>query len=194
MGATSEESSGAGKVAAAAATGSVVAATATAAGTACATGACAVGAAAATSSTVGVSQVAATLLGALGLASTTVYQPAGDLAHMTASSVELRSAVDNGKPSVLEFYSKNCPHCNQVAKDLYAVEKRHNDVNWVMIDTELEANRALWESLGVNEIPHFAFLDADEQLLATAIGPIKPDVAEQGIALALKASANYETN
>lgn len=195
--AESSSSSEKDAVAAAAATtaaGGIVAATTTVAGTACASGACAVGgAAAATAGGGAMAQMAA--LGAAGLTSlAVVFDPAssasgGDLASMRASSVELSVAVDNGKPSVLEFYSTNCPHCNQAAKNLYDLERRHStDLNWVMVDTDVESNRLLWESLGVNEIPHFAFLDADENLKATAIGVIDASQAEQGIALAKAAS------
>lgn len=177
-----------------AASGLVAAATTavtTATTTACASGACAVGAAAASggaataAASIAGGQVAAAL-GAMGLTSLAVFAGSpGDLTSMKASSVELSAAVANGKPSVLEFYSVNCPHCNQAAKQLYQVERRHPDVNWVMVDTDQESNRLLWESLGVSEIPHFAFLDAEENLRATAIGLIDSSVAEHGISLAL---------
>mmetsp|Transcript_18771 Transcript_18771/g.59003 ORF Transcript_18771/g.59003 Transcript_18771/m.59003 type:complete len:258 (-) Transcript_18771:234-1007(-) len=194
----SKEVDGSGAAAAAAAAtaaGGIVAATTTAATTVCATGACAVGAAAvsggattaaATATTAAVGSQVAAAIGALGLTSLAAFSgPVGDLRSMAASSVELPVAVANGKPSVLEFYSLNCPHCNEAAKTLYAVERGHQEINWVMVDTDLEQNRMLWESLGVYEIPHFAFLDADENLRATAIGPIDKAQAERGIALAL---------
>ena len=106
------------------------------------------------------------------------------LAAMAAEAVPL-TALGNGKPSVLEFYSLNCVHCRDAAVGLADVERAHaTDANWVMVDTDDESNRALWERLGVDEIPHFAFLDADGQLQATATGAIERSVAERGIRLA----------
>lgn len=104
---------------------------------------------------------------------------------MAASSLPLPEAFANSKPTVVEFYSRHCSHCNEAAAGLLQVEKaRVGDTNWVMIDTEDEANRPIWEALGVDEIPAFAFFDADRNLRATAVGAIRPEVAEQGILLA----------
>uniref|UniRef100_A0A7S3JQD9 Thioredoxin domain-containing protein n=1 Tax=Aureoumbra lagunensis TaxID=44058 RepID=A0A7S3JQD9_9STRA len=108
---------------------------------------------------------------------------------MANEGIDLSIAVENGKPSVLEFYSRECPHCVQTAKSLYSVEHKHvNDINWVMIDTQDSTYQLLWQSLGVHEIPHFAFLDKDENLKATAIGVIDVATAEHGIALASSSS------
>ena len=50
-----------------------------------------------------------------------------------------------------------------------------------MVDTQDESNRVLWERLGVDEIPHFSFLDAGKELRRTEVGPISTDRAEAAI-------------
>ena len=90
-------------------------------------------------------------------------------------------AASNSKPVVLEFYSKDCAHCRESSKRLHDVERAHPEVSWVMVDTQDESNRVLWERLGVDEIPHFAFLDAGKELRRTEVGPISTDRAEAGI-------------
>ena len=136
-----------------------------AAGTACAGGACAVGATAAAPAAAGVlgglgAQLAAAL-GALGLSAGVAFAGGGDeLAAMARDGMDLQTAFAASKPVVLEFYSKDCAHCRESSKRLHEVERAHPEVSWVMVDTQDESNRVLWERLGVDEIPHFAFLDA----------------------------------
>ena len=143
----------------------------TAAATTCATGACAAGA---TATTGAVPAAMAAMFALLAV-------PGDDLGAMASRSIALDVAMANGKPSVVEFYSTQCPHCRESAKLLKDLPAKHSEVNWVMIDVQNEANRDLWESLGVDEIPHFAFLDTKHHLTATAIGPIDSIIAENGI-------------
>ena len=157
-----------------------------AAGTACAGGACAVGATAAAPAAAGVlgglgAQLAAAL-GALGLSAGVAFAGGGDeLAAMARDGMDLQTAFGASKPVVLEFYSKDCAHCRESSKRLHDVERAHPEVSWVMVDTQDESNRVLWERLGVDEIPHFAFLDAGKELRRTEVGPISTDRAEAGI-------------
>ena len=159
-----------------------------AAGTACAGGACAVGASAAAPAAAGVlgglgAQLAAAL-GALGLSAGVAFAGGGDeLAAMARDGADLQAAfaASNSKPVVLEFYSKDCAHCRESSKRLHDVERAHPEVSWVMVDTQDESNRVLWERLGVDEIPHFSFLDAGKELRRTEVGPISTDRAEAGI-------------
>ncbi|KAK7231373.1 thioredoxin-like protein [Aureococcus anophagefferens] len=154
----SSTSTAAAAGATAAAGAGVLAAATTAAGTACAGGVCAVGAGA-----------AATAAGGVGASG--------------GRRVGSQDAFRSDHPVVLEFYSDNCPHCREAARRLYDVEVAHaGDVDWVMVDTQNEANRPLWEKLGVDEIPHFSFLDASKTLARTEIGPISAKAAEAGIA------------
>jgi len=168
---------------------------ASAAGTACAGGACAVGAsAAATAATAtaatgasagivgGLGTQAAAALGALGLSASLAFAGGSDeLSAMAADGVGLQQAFSSEKPCVLEFYSLDCSQCRESSKRLHAIERAHPEINWVMVDTQNEANRVLWEKLGVDEIPHFSFLDGGKTLTRTEIGPISADQAEAGI-------------
>ena len=100
---------------------------------------------------------------------------------MARDGMDLQTAFAASKPVVLEFYSKDCAHCRESSKRLHEVERAHPEVSWVMVDTQDESNRVLWERLGVDEIPHFAFLDAGKELRRTEVGPISTDRAEAGI-------------
>ena len=101
---------------------------------------------------------------------------------MARDGMDLQTAFGASRPVVLEFYySKDCAHCRESSKRLHEVERAHPEVSWVMVDTQDESNRVLWERLGVDEIPHFAFLDAGKELRRTEVGPISTDRAEAGI-------------
>ena len=123
----------------------------------------------------------AAALGALGLSAGRVAGGGDELAAMARDGMDLQAAFSSSKPVVLEFYSKDCAHCRESSKRLHEVERAHPEVSWVMVDTQDESNRVLWERLGVDEIPHFAFLDAGKELRRTEVGPISTDRAEAGI-------------
>ncbi|KAJ1451550.1 hypothetical protein M885DRAFT_529446 [Pelagophyceae sp. CCMP2097] len=173
-----------------------------AAGTACVGGVCQIGAGAALSAaatgatatgaaaSVGGAAALASQLGAaagavlLGLGLQVGSPRVSALEEMASSSLTIDVAFANARPTVVEFYSRDCVHCNEAAKTLLPLKAaRVGDTNWVMVDTNDANNRALWESLGVDEIPHFSFFDGEEHLKATAVGAISQQIAEKGILL-----------
>ena len=101
---------------------------------------------------------------------------------MASSSVPIQDAFRGDHPVVLEFYSNDCSHCREASKRLFDVEQAYaGKVDWVMVDTQNEANRPLWEKLQVDEIPHFSFLDSSKTLARTEIGPISAKQAEAAL-------------
>lgn len=104
----------------------------------------------------------------LGLATQT------DTATLTAlaeSAVPLEEAQSNHKPTVMEFYANWCTSCQAMAKDMVELKQEYGDrVNFVMLN--VDNTKWLPEMLKyrVDGIPHFVFLDAKAQPIASVIG------------------------
>ncbi|HEY9627188.1 MAG TPA: thioredoxin family protein [Coleofasciculaceae cyanobacterium] len=95
----------------------------------------------------------------------------GSLAAMAADSTPLEAALANGKPSLMEFYADWCTSCQAMAKDMGELKQTYGDrVNFVMLNVD----NAKWlpEMLHyrVDGIPHFVFLDAKGESIASTIG------------------------
>ena len=95
----------------------------------------------------------------------------GTLAAMAAVSMPLETALTNGKPSLMEFYADWCTSCQAMAKDMGELEHQYGDrVNFVMLN--VDNSKWLPEMLHyrVDGIPHFVFLNAQGEAIASTIG------------------------
>jgi thiol-disulfide isomerase/thioredoxin len=93
---------------------------------------------------------------------------------LTASAeaaTPLEVALGNEKPTLMEFYANWCTTCQAMAPDLEALKQEYGDrVNFVMLN--VDNSKWLPEMLHyrVDGIPHFVFLDAEGEAIASAIG------------------------
>jgi len=200
---STQDSSLAVKAGATAAGATAAAGTLATVGSVCVGGACYVGAGAAatTAATTGVgaglavtgAQITAAAV-SLSLSIALLFGGGADLEDMVSLSTPLRDAFESTKPVVLEFYADDCPNCINGAHRLKSIEKaRAGDVSWVMVDTKDARNQQLWELFGVDEIPHFAFLDRSKTLSATEIGLISTQKAEDAIEKIITSPATPRT-
>lgn len=86
-------------------------------------------------------------------------------------SIPLEVAINNQKPSLIEFYANWCTSCQAMAKDIATVKQKYGElVNFVMLN--VDNNKWLPEVLRyrVDGIPHFVFLDSQAQPIAQTIG------------------------
>jgi thiol-disulfide isomerase/thioredoxin len=93
------------------------------------------------------------------------------LAAMAETAVPLDVALENGKPSLMEFYADWCLSCQAMAGDLESLKQEYGDrVNFVMLN--VDNTKWLPEMLNyqVDGIPHFVFLNGQGAAIATTIG------------------------
>ncbi|NJM67141.1 MAG: thioredoxin fold domain-containing protein [Acaryochloris sp. RU_4_1] len=93
------------------------------------------------------------------------------LSTLAAHSTPLDIALTNEKPTLMEFYANWCTSCQAMADDMHSLEKQFADeINFVMLN--VDNSKWLPEILKfkVNGIPHFVFLNAKGEALASSIG------------------------
>lgn len=93
------------------------------------------------------------------------------LADLDKASTPLEVALNNEKPSLIEFYANWCTVCQKMAPDIATLETEYADkVNFVMLN--VDNSKWLPEMLQyrVDGIPHFVFLDKNAQAQAETIG------------------------
>jgi len=93
------------------------------------------------------------------------------LAEQASQATPWAEAQTNGKPTLLEFYANWCSSCRAMAKDLGELKAAYRDrVNFVMLNVDNLQWLPEIEQFGVDGIPHFVFLNAQQEPQGTAIG------------------------
>jgi len=94
-----------------------------------------------------------------------------NLASLAAAATPFEVALSNQKPTFLEFYANWCTSCQAMAGDLAELKADYGDrVNFVMLN--VDNSKWLPELLEyrVDGIPHFVYLDASGEAIASVIG------------------------
>lgn len=113
----------------------------------------------------------AVILGVVLVLSSQTTVNSESLEAQSNQATPLEVAVNNGKPSLVEFYANWCTSCQAMASDLAILKQKYEkNVNFVMLN--VDNNKWLPEVLnyGVDGIPHFVFLDSQGKAIAQTIG------------------------
>lgn len=95
----------------------------------------------------------------------------GLLQAMENDSVDIATALCNGKPTVVDFYADWCENCKQMAPTMRSIEFEFaNDVNFVTIDGANNKNADLVRRFHVDGIPHVALLKPNGEIQTSLIG------------------------
>lgn len=99
-----------------------------------------------------------------------------------AESTPLEVALNNGKPTLMEFYANWCTSCQAMANDLGELKQQYADsMNFVMLN--VDNSKWLPEILNyrVDGIPHFVFLNQTGKAIAQTIGEQPRSVMEENL-------------
>ncbi|MBL1209833.1 thioredoxin family protein [Geminocystis sp. GBBB08] len=104
------------------------------------------------------------------------------LESQAQQAIPLEVAVNNGKPSLVEFYANWCTSCQAMAKDLAILKQEYQqEINFVMLN--IDNSKWLPEVLNYNVdgIPHFLFLNNQGNAIASTIGEQPLSILEENL-------------
>ncbi len=120
---------------------------------------------------------------------------ATSLPELAETSTPLEEALNNGKPTLIEFYANWCTTCQAMAEDMGQLRQQYdNQLNFVMLN--VDNSKWLPEVLQyrVDGIPHFVYLNNSGEAIAETIGEIPQTVMAANLdALMTAASLPYAT-
>lgn len=93
------------------------------------------------------------------------------LDEQAKAATPIEVALDNGKPTLTEFYANWCTSCQAMAPELAQLKEKYGEsVNFVMLN--VDNNKWLPEILRyrVDGIPHFVFMNDKGEAIAQTIG------------------------
>ncbi|MGB3532334.1 MAG: thioredoxin family protein [Microcoleaceae cyanobacterium] len=99
------------------------------------------------------------------------------LSELSETATPIDVALENGKPTLMEFYANWCTSCQAMAEDMAQLRQQYEgQVNFVMLN--VDNSKWLPEVLEyrVDGIPHFVFLNKQAEAIAQTIGEIPRSV------------------
>jgi len=115
--------------------------------------------------------------------------PEAALERMARRSPPLSEALADGRPTLVEFYADWCESCLAMAPAMEELERRHPELDVVLLNVDnpvWEPQLLHWQ---VNGIPHLELFGADGQDRGQAIGRRQPQELEQ-LAVALQSGGS----
>jgi thiol-disulfide isomerase/thioredoxin len=104
------------------------------------------------------------------------------LPAMAKASVPLEVALRSQKPTLMEFYADWCSSCQAMAPAMAQLKSDYGDrVNFVMLNVDNEKWLPEVVTYRVDGIPHFVYLQADNETLAQAIGEQPKSILEENL-------------
>jgi thiol:disulfide interchange protein len=93
------------------------------------------------------------------------------LVAQAAQATPIDVALQNGKPTLMEFYADWCGSCQAMAKDLAEIKQEYGQkVNFSMLNVDNVKWTPEITKYRVDGIPHFVFFDAKGKTIRQAVG------------------------
>ena len=96
------------------------------------------------------------------------------------ASTPYEVSLNNGKPTIIEFYAEWCASCQAMAPEVFAIEKQYGQqFNLVMLN--VDNNKWLPEvtKYEVDGIPRFLFFNQNKEIVGDATGIMPRNVLAQ---------------
>ncbi|MDJ1184867.1 thioredoxin family protein [Roseofilum casamattae] len=103
--------------------------------------------------------------------------PSASLSELAETSTPLDVALNNSKPTLMEFYANWCLSCQTMVPDMVSLRESYGDrLNFVMLNVDNSKWLPEMDTYRVDGIPHFVFLDSEGQPVAETIGELPKSI------------------
>jgi len=105
--------------------------------------------------------------------------PAAPLERLARQSPDLTTALNNGRPTLVEFYADWCEACRTMAPAMETIEqKRRGELDVVLLNVDNPRWQPELERYEVNGIPQLELFDAGGHSVGRSIGARRPEELE----------------
>ena len=105
--------------------------------------------------------------------------PAAPLERLARQSPDLTTALNDGRPTLVEFYADWCEACRTMAPAMETIEqKRRGSLDVVLLNVDNPRWQPELERYGVNGIPQLELFDAAGHSVGRSIGARRPEELE----------------
>ncbi|MFZ7102958.1 MAG: thioredoxin family protein [Peptococcaceae bacterium] len=102
-----------------------------------------------------------------------IYQEknaARELQPADHAEAALNAALDNEKPTFIEFTSDNCPACRKAKPWIEEMYQDYGDkVNFILVDVD-KNGQTLARQMGVTAVPSFIYFDKEAEIIDAFAG------------------------
>ncbi len=103
--------------------------------------------------------------------------------HLATESTPYSVALSNSKPTLVEFYADWCTTCQSMAPILQNLHQQYeSDIDLVMLNIDDPQWAKQIEQYQVQGIPHFTFLNQQQQSVKTLVGRVPETILSQILA------------
>ncbi|NEO27294.1 MAG: thioredoxin fold domain-containing protein [Kamptonema sp. SIO4C4] len=100
-----------------------------------------------------------------------------ELKQMAKQSIPYEVALNNSKPTLIEFYADWCTTCQKMASTVHNLPMIEDEkVNLVMLNIDDPQWGSLMTNYQVRGVPKFIILDADGNIQDTLIGRVPKSI------------------
>ncbi|MDJ1173390.1 thioredoxin family protein [Roseofilum capinflatum] len=105
--------------------------------------------------------------------------PSTSLSELAETSTPLDVALENKKPTLMEFYANWCLSCQAMVPDMVTLRESYGEqVNFVMLNVDNTKWLPEMDAYRVDGIPHFVFLDRQGEAIAESIGEVPKPILQ----------------
>ncbi|MGK7931176.1 MAG: thioredoxin domain-containing protein [Microcystaceae cyanobacterium] len=111
------------------------------------------------------------------------------LKTMAKTATDYQIAMNNGKPTLIEFYADWCNSCQKLAPSLEKIHQTYSDeFNLVMMNIDNVKWKPQVQEYKILGVPHLILLNQNQKLIQSWVGVIPKNILEKSIQQLLRYS------